>query len=411
MKLILKFGVFGSAVLGGMLALSACGDDVTKVYRTTEENSGMEIAGSADDFDDCDSASIGKMMFASDENAAYICADSGWTPLSEKASAGKDGASCTAEKLSDGSGYRIVCGEDSAGVVLNGENGTAGTSCTAEKLSDGSGYRIICGEDSVGVILNGEKGADGADGSGCSIADNGDGTLSQVCGTDTVTLYKALCDGKAYDPNTAYCIENTLHPYSCGDRGYDVSEEFCDVRDSTLYGYVKIGSQTWMAENLNYDTTASYCYDNNIENCEKYGRLYTWDAATQACPSGWHLPDSTEWNALQAHVAQNITGGADSIGYALKAKEGWGEDKDGSNAFGFNALPAGYLIGGGFYAAEQMAAFWGATDSEDKGYARGLVMDNPGMLVGFSDKGNASSVRCVKDATDSEALENVVKYD
>ena len=374
-----KSCAFGGVLLGGVLALSACGDDVTKVTNVTNvtnENSGMEIAGSVDDFGTCDSASVGKMMFASDENAAYICADSGWTPLSEKASAGKDGASCT-----------------------------------AEKLSDGSGYRIICGEDSVGVILNGEKGADGADGSGCSIADNGDGTLSQVCGTDTVTLYKALCDGKAYDPNTAYCIENTLHPYSCGDRGYDVSEEFCDVRDSTLYGYVKIGSQTWMAENLNYDTTASYCYDNNIENCEKYGRLYTWDAATQACPSGWHLPDSTEWNALQAHVAQNITGGADSIGYALKAKEGWGEDKDGSNAFGFNALPAGYLIGGGFYAAEQMAAFWGATDSEDKGYARGLVMDNPGMLVGFSDKGNASSVRCVKDATDSESLENAVKYD
>ena len=374
-----KSCAFGGVLLGGVLALSACGDDVTKVTNVTNvtnENSGMEIAGSVDDFGTCDSASVGKMMFASDENAAYICADSGWTPLSEKASAGKDGASCT-----------------------------------AEKLSDGSGYRIICGEDSVGVILNGEKGADGADGSGCSIADNGDGTLSQVCGTDTVTLYKALCDGKAYDPNTAYCIENTLHPYSCGDRGYDVSEEFCDVRDSTLYGYVKIGSQTWMAENLNYDTTASYCYDNNIENCEKYGRLYTWDAATQACPSGWHLPDSTEWNALQAHVAQNITGGADSIGYALKAKEGWGEDKDGSNAFGFNALPAGYLIGGGFYAAEQMAAFWGATDSEDKGYARSLVVDNPGMLVGFSDKGNASSVRCVKDATDSESLENAVKYD
>ncbi len=409
-----KSCAFGGVLLSGVLALSACGDDVTKVTNVTNvtnENSGMEIAGSVDDFGTCDSASVGKMMFASDENTAYICADSGWIPLSEKASDGKDGASCTAEKLSDGSGYRVVCGADSVGVILNGENGTAGTSCTAEKLSDGSGYKVVCGDDSVGVVLNGEKGADGADGTGCSIADNGDGTLSQVCGTDTVTLYKALCDGKAYDPNTAYCIENTLHPYSCGGKGYDVSEEFCDVRDSTLYGYVKIGSQTWMAENLNYDTTASYCYDNNTENCAKYGRLYTWEAATQACPSGWHLPDSTEWNALQAHVAQNITGGEDSIGYALKAKEGWGEKKDGSNAFGFNALPAGYIIGDGFYAVEQMAAFWGATDSEGKGYARSLVVDNPGMLVGFSDKSSAASVRCVKDATDSESLKNVVKYD
>ena len=86
MKTTLKSFAFGSAVLGGVLALSACGDDVTKVYQTTEENFDMKIAKSADDFDDCDSASIGKMMFASDENATYICADSGWTPLSEKAS-------------------------------------------------------------------------------------------------------------------------------------------------------------------------------------------------------------------------------------------------------------------------------------------------------------------------------------
>ena len=167
MKKTFKFGAFGSAVLGGMLALSACGDDVTKVYRTAEENSGMEIAKSVDDFDDCDSASIGKMMFASDENAAYICADSGWTPLSEKASDGKDGASCTVETLKDGSGYKIMCGEDSVGVVFNGkagaqgakgEDGEAGaagengTFCSVELLSDSTGYKVVCGEDSVGEI-------------------------------------------------------------------------------------------------------------------------------------------------------------------------------------------------------------------------------------------------------------------
>ena len=151
MKIALKFFAVGSAFLGGALALSACGDDVTKVYRTTEENSGMEIAKSVDDFDDCDSASIGKMMFASDENAAYICADSGWTPLSEKASDGKDGASCTVETLKDSTGYKIICGEDSVGVVLNGkagakgakgEDGDAGAagengmSCAVEMLAD-----------------------------------------------------------------------------------------------------------------------------------------------------------------------------------------------------------------------------------------------------------------------------------
>jgi len=79
------------------------------------------------------------------------------------------------------------------------------------------------------------------------------------------------------------------------------------------YETIKIGSQVWMAKNLDIDVPGSWCYDNNPENCKKYGRLYTYDAALKACPKGWHLPSSAEWSVLA-----NYLGGEDIAGKALK---------------------------------------------------------------------------------------------
>ncbi len=379
------------AFAGTLFSLLACGDDVTKVTNVTNEVSGMEVAASVEDFSDCDSSSIGKMMFASDENAAYVCADSGWTPLS-KNSEGKDGASCVAEALSDSSGYKIVCGGDSVGVIKNGENGS-----------------------------NGKDGVNGADGSGCTLLDNGDGTVLQVCGTDTVTLYKALCGGAAYDPADWQC-----------DNGKIVMQ-FTDSRDGKSYKAVKIGTQAWMAENLNYAYTqktatldsSSFCYDNNPANCEMYGRLYLWSAAMDSaavfsedgkdcgygkrcsasgtvrgvCPEGWHLPSYEEWKTLDAYVADKAS---DGVGYALKSTSGWEEYESktgGSNAFSFGTLPAGIRGNDGtFYYILKGAYFWTWNyDNVSTAYLWQLNYKGTDLNVIFDSKEFASSIRCVKD--------------
>ncbi|MDR2694629.1 MAG: hypothetical protein LBB74_10525 [Chitinispirillales bacterium] len=177
---------------------------------------------------------------------------------------------------------------------------------------------------------------------------------------------------------------------------------FTDTRDGKIYKTVRIGGRTWMAENLNYKTGNSWCYGNDTSNCGKYGRLYDWKTARDACPSGWHLPVRQEWDKLvtTAH-------GTKSAGNILKARSGWdwNEKEDitgnGIDFYGFSALPGGVRdIDGSFKSLGTDATYWANTKCEcDSGYnsAYGRYMD-----AGFNNAKNAVneesaglSVRCV----------------
>ena len=80
--------------------------------------------------------------------------------------------------------------------------------------------------------------------------------------------------------------------------------EFKDARDGQTYRLVKIGDRTWFGDNLNFKSEGSYCLDDDENNCMAYGRLYSWDAARSACPSGFRLPKHEDfeslWNAAGA---------------------------------------------------------------------------------------------------------------
>lgn len=166
-----------------------------------------------------------------------------------------------------------------------------------------------------------------------------------------------------------------------------------DDRDGKTYKTVVIGKQTWMAENLNFETRFSYCYENNDENCAKYGRLYKWEFAMEACPAGWGVPSLEEFQALVAAV-----GGLPMAGKVLKSTEGWKDGGNGTDEYGFSALPAGYMQEDStFHNEGEYAQFW-STSGTTKMYQLEFFFDRDSSYLFGIYKEYGLSVRCLKGA-------------
>ena len=215
---------------------------------------------------------------------------------------------------------------------------------------------------------------------------------------------------------------------------------FTDSRDGQVYKTVTIGTQTWMAENLNYAYTGvkykndvyatsdstSWCYGNKASNCDKYGRLYTWSAVMDSaaqfninagtkcgngktcspnsphrgiCPEGWHVPTNEEYSTLCTYI-----GGSSTAASLLKSTSGWndynGKSGNGTDKYGFSVLPAGGRFNvGNSYNEGYHAYLWSASE-DDNGYAWSQVFSynygGAGQLIEGKDTG--LSLRCLKDS-------------
>jgi uncharacterized protein (TIGR02145 family) len=181
-----------------------------------------------------------------------------------------------------------------------------------------------------------------------------------------------------------------------------VKGSMIDRRNQKKYPTVRIGTQTWMAKNLDFKTDSSWCYDNKPKNCAKYGRLYSWNAALHACPSGWHLPSDQEWSTLI-----DATGGQPTSGKSLKAISSAGSD-----AYGFAILLAGekYIQAEKhvqkalevFDAPGREAIFWSSTQDQgsvlaEHSWTRTFFSFSDEAYRYSSNQTTSVSVRCLSD--------------
>jgi len=177
---------------------------------------------------------------------------------------------------------------------------------------------------------------------------------------------------------------------------------FTDTRDgkNQIYHTVKIGGKTWMAENLNYETDNSWCYNDIASNCNMYGRLYDWDAAMAACPTGWSLPDYNDQTDLIS-----AAGDYDVAGKTLKSKSNWnnrnnGSSGNGTDDLGFSALPGGYRdYFGDFSDIGSYGEWWLITDVPAYSIAYSYSLYSQYDNIGSSSptKRYGLSVRCIQD--------------
>lgn len=234
-----------------------------------------------------------------------------------------------------------------------------------------------------------------------------------------------------------------------------------DERDGKVYRTVKIGDQVWMAENLNFDPGQggsgedkydwSWCYDNEPKNCDVAGRYYTWAAAIDSvklandadnpqdcgygkecgvastrsatlvqgvCPTGWHLPSGAEIEILLTAVGvqdKEKYWQWQGAGIKLKSISGWKDDDsesgNGTDSFGFSALPTGDGHNDGSYHDDgEKANFWSSTETTS-GSAYGMYMNNNYDVakLDYGDKRYGFSVRCVKDKTPEPSAKSTSK--
>lgn len=203
----------------------------------------------------------------------------------------------------------------------------------------------------------------------------------------SLMIFNACSEDNAVESSSSQIVNSSQIVYG----------ELIDSRDNQVYKTVEIGSQIWMAENLNYAADSSFCYNNELDSCAKLGRLYTWHAEIDSvCPIGWRLPEHSEWGKINEEFTENAK--------SLVGRMG-GTGFDVSYESGLNVIPSGFRnLDGKFMESDLIASFWSRSGEAGLSltYNSYIYYRTHANWMGDSSithlyKMSAMSVRCLKD--------------
>jgi len=271
------------------------------------------------------------------------------------------------------------------------------TSCSSDDNGEPPSSSSIDGDSSSSGDLSGNSSSSVGDGSSSSVEDSSsssveEGSSSSVGGD----LPPSSSSDAVIDTSSSSSAEpssSSIEPSSSSNS----DESSSSVGGSTCnadFRIVEIGTQVWMAENLNCDVENSRCYNNLESNCDIYGRLYDWVTAMTVCPDGWHIPSRADWEVMTAYI-----GGAGNEARKLKATNGWINNSNGTDQYGFSALPGGVGgANGSFEAAGHYSSWWSADEhNSDRAYSRVMYYNYTNAYWEDFGKSSLRSVRCVKN--------------
>lgn len=378
-----------SIAIGSVFTLffAACGDSGS----SSDTPEKVVLVSSFDDLDDCSDDLEGDTVFVRSEKADFVCVGGKWTNLDSLDSSNRDTPIIESDLVVATFDDLPVCTVKREGVTTYIKDEKKAYVCT-----DGNWKEDVKKTDDSSLSLS------------CSSITQSSSTLDTPSSSSAKSSSSQKpISSSSHIPETANATTGTM----------------TDSRDGQVYKIVTIGKQVWMAQNLNYETDASYCYKNQSDNCNKYGRLYTWaDAMDSAgtwstngaecgyaktcspiypvrgvCPKDWHLPTYNEWESLFSAV-----GGRSGAGLMLKSVSGWVNGGNGTDEFSFTVLPAGIgqTYGSGIYEGNY-ARFWIPTEKKGDERLKAdyvyFTSSSDNAISASLPKSNAFSIRCVKD--------------
>lgn len=301
-----KFGIAGFVSIA-CAAFYACSGDSTSANATTRLPEDKEISevGSIYELGKCKDDRKGTIIFVKDEDREFVCYSGEWSPLDEIGSSVETSSSLDLEKSSSS----------------QMQDGSSSSSQKDEPLSSSQNV------DDSQKVKDDES----------SSSEQGEESSSSVQAVESSSSVKS--------EESSSSVKS--------DEGSNEVLTFKDPRDNHVYRIVKIGSQTWFAQNLQYagPVGSSRCHSDDYIQCDVYGRLYQRDKAVTACPTGWHLPSLDEWKVLFEYV-----GGTDVAGIKLKSRSNWVlqenfEKYAGTDEYNFSILPASFATATGVYGS------------------------------------------------------------